>query len=45
MKFQVPKGTRDILPGEVERWQELEARTRGLMSLFGYQEVRTPIFE
>ncbi len=45
MKFQVPKGTRDILPGEVERWQELEKRTRDLMSLFGYQEVRTPIFE
>jgi histidyl-tRNA synthetase len=45
VKFQAPKGTRDILPGEVERWQELEARTRGLMSLFGYHEVRTPIFE
>ncbi len=45
MKFQAPKGTRDILPGEVERWQELEARTRDLMALFGYQEVRTPIFE
>jgi histidyl-tRNA synthetase len=45
VKFQVPKGTRDILPGEVERWQTLEARTRGVMALFGYQEVRTPIFE
>ena len=45
MKFQVPRGTRDILPGEVERWQWLEERTRGVMALYGYREVRTPFFE
>ena len=45
MKFQVPRGTRDILPGEVERWQWMEARTRAVMALYGYREVRTPIFE
>ena len=45
MKFQVPRGTRDILPGEVERWQWLEERTREVMALYGYREVRTPVFE
>ena len=45
MKFQVPRGTRDILPGEVERWQWLEERSRAIMALYGYREVRTPHFE
>ncbi|HYQ88512.1 MAG TPA: ATP phosphoribosyltransferase regulatory subunit, partial [Candidatus Binatia bacterium] len=45
MKFQVPRGTRDILPGEVERWQWLEERTRAVQALYGYREVRTPFFE
>ncbi|TMQ58253.1 MAG: histidine--tRNA ligase [Candidatus Eisenbacteria bacterium] len=45
MKFQVPRGTRDILPGEIERWHWLEERTRAAMALYGYREVRTPLFE
>ena len=45
MKFQVPRGTRDILPGEVERWQWMEERTREVMARYGYREVRTPLFE
>ena len=44
-KFQVPRGTRDILPGESERWDRLESGTRDIMSRYGYREVRTPIFE
>ncbi len=44
-KFQVARGTRDILPGESERWDRLESRTRDIMSRYGYREVRTPIFE
>ena len=44
-KFQVPRGTRDILPGESERWDRLESTTRDVMSRYGYREVRTPIFE
>jgi histidyl-tRNA synthetase len=45
VKYSVPKGTYDILPGEVGRWQALEERTRRVMDLFGYREVRTPMFE
>jgi len=44
-KFQVPRGTRDILPGESERWVVLESSTRDVLSRYGYREVRTPIFE
>lgn len=39
------RGTRDILPGEVERWQRLEAVARDVCERYGYQEVRTPIIE
>lgn len=40
-----PRGINDILPGEVERWQALEAHIRRLFSLYHYEEIRTPIFE
>ncbi|MCX6562458.1 MAG: histidine--tRNA ligase [Candidatus Aminicenantes bacterium] len=39
------KGTKDILPGEVEVWQAVEAETRRLVELYGYRELRTPIIE
>lgn len=39
------RGTRDILPGEVERWQRLEAVAREVCERFGYAELRTPIIE
>jgi len=45
MKYSVPRGTKDILPQETPIWQHLEAVFRRVFSLFGYQEVRTPIFE
>ena len=45
MRFQAPKGTHDILPGESERWEWLEARARDVLSRYGYREVRTPMFE
>jgi len=39
------KGVKDILPEEVARWQAIEAAARRLASVFGYQEIRVPIFE
>jgi histidyl-tRNA synthetase len=39
------RGTHDILPGEVERWQRVEAVSRRLFERYGYGEVRTPIIE
>ncbi|MBT9167381.1 MAG: Histidine--tRNA ligase [Syntrophomonadaceae bacterium] len=45
MLTKAPRGTRDILPGEVEQWQFFEEKVRELCRLFGYAEIRTPVFE
>jgi len=39
------RGTHDILPGEVEKWQLVEETARQLCARYGYQELRTPIIE
>ena len=39
------RGTRDILPGEVEFWQRLELVARDVCRRYGYQEIRTPVIE
>ena len=39
------RGTKDVLPGEIEVWQEIEAKARRLFSIYGYKEIRTPIIE
>lgn len=45
MQYKAPRGTQDILPGDSERWQWLERTFREVCALYGYQEIRTPIFE
>lgn len=45
MKYQRPKGTADILPGESEKWQYVEEKARKLFKKYRYEEMRTPIFE
>jgi histidyl-tRNA synthetase len=45
MSIQIPRGTQDILPGEVEKWQLIESKARELCEKFQYKEIRTPIFE
>jgi len=40
-----PRGTNDIIPGEVETWQYLEREIRRICSEYGYAEIRTPVFE
>jgi histidyl-tRNA synthetase len=39
------RGTHDILPGEVERWQRVETIARRIFERYGYAEVRTPVIE
>jgi histidyl-tRNA synthetase len=43
--IEAPKGTRDILPEEIGRWQLVEARARVTFERYGFREIRTPIFE
>lgn len=45
MAFQIPRGTQDILPTEVERWQFIEEKAKEICRLYQYKEIRTPIFE
>ncbi|MCF8009803.1 MAG: histidine--tRNA ligase [Clostridiales bacterium] len=40
-----PRGTNDILPGQVEKWQLIEETMRCISAEYNYQEIRTPIFE
>jgi len=43
--IQLIRGFKDILPGEVERWQEIERIARRLLEDFGFKEIRIPIME
>jgi len=39
------RGTHDILPGDVEKWQYVERYARTLCDRYGYAELRTPVIE
>lgn len=38
-------GTKDTLPGEINKWKYLENIVRDIFSCFNYKEIRTPVFE
>jgi len=43
--INIPRGTQDILPTESKKWRYIERRLEELMTLYNYEELRTPIFE
>lgn len=45
MAIQIPRGTQDILPGDVEKWHFIEETAKEICRTYQYKEVRTPIFE
>lgn len=45
MSYQRPKGTKDIIAIEAEKWQYIEETARQLFKNYRYKEIRTPIFE
>ena len=54
MRYSAPNGTHDVLPAgndrpnwedDIEKWHWLEGVFRDICALYGYEEVRTPIFE
>lgn len=45
MRYQRPKGTADILPGDSEKWQYVEQTARQLFKTYQFKEIRTPMFE
>lgn len=44
-KITAIKGTKDILPSEARKWQKVESVARETFELYGYREIRTPVFE
>ncbi len=45
MKVQSARGTYDILPTDCAHWQTIEDQIRNFCLVYGYEEIRTPIFE
>jgi len=45
MLTKAPKGTKDILPQEAYRWHYIEEKFAAICRRYGFQEMRTPVFE
>lgn len=45
MQLKAPRGTYDVMPPDTSKWQYVEEVLRETARLFGYSEIRTPIFE
>ncbi len=45
MKYNSVRGAKDICPPEIELWQYLEKTAVELLQDYGFNEIRTPIFE
>ena len=45
MLTKAPKGTKDVLPSEVYKWQYVESAFADICARYGFRELRTPEFE
>ncbi len=45
MLINAPRGTKDILPDQIKNWIAVENKMREICARYGYDEIRTPIFE
>ena len=45
MYIKAPRGTKDVLPSELGFWNNIEEKARRIFKIYGYGEIRTPIFE
>ncbi len=43
--INLPKGTKDVLPKDVYKWQYIEQTARETAKIFAVSEIRTPTFE
>jgi histidyl-tRNA synthetase len=43
--IQAIRGTKDILPENISKWHFVEEKFKKTTQLFGYKELRTPVFE
>ncbi len=42
---KAPRGTQDVLPADSHKWQHVEALLMDTARLFGFEEIRVPVFE
>ena len=45
MPIHAPRGTKDILPEAIAGWTHIEETIRALCRRYGFEEIRTPLFE
>ena len=45
VKIQSVRGMNDLLPGDIELWQQVEQAIRQIATLYGYSEIRLPLLE
>lgn len=45
MLTNAPKGTKDVLPKDSYKWQYVENEFAKICDLYGFGEIRTPVFE
>ena len=44
-KIERPRGTHDVVPGEMPVWQRVTGELERLCALYGYRKILTPVFE
>ncbi|MCY3837140.1 MAG: histidine--tRNA ligase [Gammaproteobacteria bacterium] len=44
-RYQRVRGMRDVLPGESERWREVEGAVIDVLGRYGFRELRLPLVE
>ncbi len=42
---EAPKGTKDIMPKDIYKWQHVERKALSVAALYGFKEIRVPTFE
>ncbi len=45
MAIRKPKGTQDFLPEQIGNWHFIEQYMRDICKTYGFNEIRTPVFE
>lgn len=44
-KIERPRGTHDVVPGEMPLWERVTGEIERLCALYGYRRIVTPVFE
>ena len=45
MKYQAPRGTQDILPNQINKWQKILETSKSILEYYSFKEIVIPVFE